>query len=244
MIGVIFSQRYLRGSDDVPIIIGVLILFLVITIISVIYNKKMREKRRKEMEELSGKIGFSFTDHPFEDFPSSFSNFNLFKIGYAKKTENVLEGTFDDIRLQIFDYQYTVSSGKSSHTHYHTVFCAYVDDFSLPGFELRREGFFDKMGDMLGFKDIDFDSHPDFSNRYLLKGSDEEEIRRLFSPKVLEYFEKRSEDISVEADGNKIVVYSTATTGWGNETPTEQIPAFYKEVTLIVRILRDAALTF
>ncbi len=243
--GIIFSQVYMRGSGDFPIIIGMIILFLCITVISVIYNKKMREKRRKDMEALSSQIGFAFTDHPVEDLPTSFSGFNLFKIGYDKKAENLLEGTFDNIKLRIFDYRYTVSSGRSSHTHYHTVYCAYVDDFSLPGFELRQEGFFDKVGDMFGFKDIDFGSHPDFSNRYLLKGADEAEIRRLFSPKVLEYFEKRNENISVEAAGDRIVIYSTAaTSSWTNETPTDQIPAFYKEVTLIVRILRDAALTF
>lgn len=239
-----FSQIYMRGSEDFPIMIGIVIIFLAITVISIVYTRKVREKRRKDMEEFSGKIGFSYTSQPTEDSMSSFSNFGLFKMGYDRKAENLLEGIFDNITLKIFDYRYTVSSGKSSHTHYYTVFCAFIDDFSLPGFELRKEGFFDKVGDVLGFRDIDFDSHPDFSKRYLLKGTDEAEIRRIFSPKVLEYFEKRNEDISVEASGDKVVIYSTAVTGWGNEIPTDQIPAFYKEVTLIVRILRDASLTF
>ena len=243
--GFIFSHIYLRGSGDAPFIIGMVILFLIIVVVSMIYNKKIREKRRREMEALASSIGFSFTDNPLENLPESFSDFSLFKMGYSKVAENVLEGTFDDIKIKVFDYHYTVSSGKSSHTYYHTVYCAYVDDFSLPAFELRQEGFFDKVGDMLGFKDIDFDSHPDFSKRYLLKGADEAEIRRLFSPKVLEYFEKRNENLSVEASGDRLVVHFTAaTSAWTNETPTDQIPAFYKEVTLIVRILRDAALTF
>lgn len=245
MTNILLSQIYMRRSGELPIIIGVFTVTLIIIIVSAIHNKKMREKRRKEMEALAENIGFSFLAQPLEDIPAAFSAFNLFRMGYSKKAENVLEGSFDNIRLKIFDYQYTVSSGRSSNTYFFTVFCAYVDDFTLPDFELRQKGFFDKTGDMFGFKDIDFDTHPDFSNRYLLKGSDETEIRRLFSQKVLEYFEKRNADFSIEGSGDRIVIYPTAGSGgWGCEIPTAQIPPYYKEVTLIVRILRDAALTF
>ena len=45
----------------------------------------------------------------------------------------------------------------------------------MPGnvvdFEMRPENLLNKIGAALGRQDIDFDSNPEFSRRYLLRGS-------------------------------------------------------------------------
>ena len=218
---------------------------IIVVVISTIAHNKARKKRREDMGALAEKISFSYSEKDIEGIPENFSAFQLFNKGHGREAENVLEGEFDGINLKIFDYHYTVSSGRSSHTYYHTVFCAYIYDFSMPKFELRPEGIFDKVGDFLGFKDIDFDSHPDFSNRYFLKGENEEEVRKLFTPKVLEYFEKKQENFVLEAFNDRLLIYSTqASGGYTFEMATDNIPQFYKEVSFIVRIFRDSALTF
>ena len=70
-----------------------------------------------------------------------------------------------------------------------------------------------KLCEMLGLKDIDFDSHPQFSKDYLLKGADEAAVRRCFHPAVLTFFEQHTgkrQWVATEGLGS-ILVYSSAT---------------------------------
>jgi hypothetical protein len=55
---------------------------------------------------------------------------------------------------------------------------------SLPEFELRSENMFHKIGKAFGCQDINFESHPEFSKRYLLRGADEEAVRTFFTPEM------------------------------------------------------------
>jgi len=71
---------------------------------------------------------------------------------------------------------------------------------------LRPEGLMHKIGSLFGYQDIDFDSHPNFSKHYLLRGSDEEAIRELFDDDLLSFFETQ-EKVCVEADGHDLIIY-------------------------------------
>ena len=64
------------------------------------------------------------------------------------------------------------------------------DELRLPSFSLKPEGFLHRLVASLGLQDINFDTHPEFSRMYQLQGSDEESVRELFQPGVLEYFEQ------------------------------------------------------
>jgi hypothetical protein len=54
--------------------------------------------------------------------------------------------------------------------------------------------------------EIKFDSHPQFSNRYWLRGKDKLGIRHIFQPQVLSYFESIS-DFAVEGGGNYLFIH-------------------------------------
>ena len=71
---------------------------------------------------------------------------------------------------------------------------------------MRPEGMFDKIASVLGFQDIDFESHPTFSKMFVLKSSEEEAIRKYFSPRILEFFETQK-GISVEAAHGALFFY-------------------------------------
>ena len=79
-------------------------------------------------------------------------------------------------------------------------------DLSLPSFELRPEHMFHKIGQALGYQDIDFDSHPTFSKQFLLRGPNEAAIRDFFTPELLEFFESHP-GVSVEAAGDRMIFY-------------------------------------
>ena len=68
-------------------------------------------------------------------------------------------------------------------------------------------GLIQKLGNSLGSSDINFPSHPEFSRKYQLGGEDETAVRQLFHPEVLEFFESQGRGVSLEASGNRFILY-------------------------------------
>ncbi|MCK4820866.1 hypothetical protein KA005_34185, partial [bacterium] len=123
---------------------------------------------------------------------------------------NVLERGDSDGRITIFDYKYTVGSGKSSHTYKQTVVYFQSDDLALPDFALRPERIFHKIGSVFGYQDIDFETSPEFSRHYLLRGVNETAIRNLFGMDVLAYFEReKSKKMCVEGNDKHLIYYKS-----------------------------------
>ena len=58
----------------------------------------------------------------------------------------------------------------------------------------------------LGFQDIDFDDHPEFSSKFVLQGSSEPQIREYFNQETLDFFTARP-DICVEAQSGTLFYY-------------------------------------
>jgi MFS superfamily sulfate permease-like transporter len=60
---------------------------------------------------------------------------------------------------------------------------------NYPKFFMMPETIIDRLTDLISSDDIDFDTHPKFSNQYILKGEDEGAIRQFFTPALLSFFE-------------------------------------------------------
>ena len=75
------------------------------------------------------------------------------------------------------------------------------DSLRLPNFKMRPEHFFDKVGAAMGFQDIDFDEHPEFSKSFVLQGEDEQAIRAFFDTEMLEFLAQRKGSYIESAPG-------------------------------------------
>jgi hypothetical protein len=171
---------------------GKLFLLLVFVTLGVLafgvmlYYREMR--RREDLQNVAGKLGFSFCPEGDPHLLGKFGQFHLFSQGRSRKVRNVMRGEIQDIAVSLFDYRYTTGSGKHSHTHAQTVVLFESERLALPFFTLRPEGFFHKMAGAFGYEDIDFDGSPAFSDAYLLKGTHEDLIRAIFEPQVRAYY--------------------------------------------------------
>ena len=105
----------------------------------------------------------------------------------------------------IIDYSYTTGSGRNSSTVSQTVAAYCTNEVSIASFELRPEHIFHKIRQAFGSKDIDIESYPEFSKRYLLRGDDEPAVRNCFTPAVLDLLD-REHGWSIEASGQWMVV--------------------------------------
>lgn len=213
----------MSSHDVIPFIIfaGFLALMAVIITASIKYAKK----RTRELTEVAQQIGFRFVGKNWSGPPLSSQP----RISLLQRTRgrfsNVMTGSSGGLQISLFDYTYPM--GKSSVTQ--TV-ATFFQDLPLPPFALRPENFFDRIGDAIVHNDIDFDSNPEFSRRYLLKSPDEAGTRRLFTPSLLTYLEQFQTNWCVEGTGQTLIVYRG-----GRPLSPSEVPAFLEETSGIAR---------
>jgi hypothetical protein len=187
---------------------------IVAVIVWIIVAQIRARKRTQALQVTAQEIGFTFGDEDWEDQSQAPQlETALFDRGHSRKFDNVMSGSYSGFRVSLFDYSFTTGGGKSSHTWTQTV-AAFTQELSLPDFALRPEGFFDRIGEALVHKDIHFDSHPDFSHRYHLRGSDPEKIRELFSPALLTFCEGLAPEDKwhIEGNGTALILYRSDAT--------------------------------
>ena len=185
----------------------VLIPIAIIVIAVIIYYVYQSVKQRREaLQEIATALGFSFESKADMKTIGLADGLHLFNQGHNKRLRNVMHRLSDGVQMTIYDYQYTTGGGQSSHTHIQTVFQFQSERLKLPGFTLCPEHVFHKIGKAFGYQDIDFEAFPEFSSKYLLRGKDEDDIRKLFNQELIAQFEK-GDKLSVEASGNIIICY-------------------------------------
>ena len=165
--------------------------------------KTLDKKRTEGMKNYAMQRGFAFVDRPNI---SEFQRFKVFSKGHGKIAKNMLRGTKNNKEIQIFDYKYTIGYGKNQRTYNQSVFVAKLNKV-LPDFTLGPENFFHKIGDLFGFKDIDFQMYPKFSKKYLLKGDSVASIKSIFNSDVIHFFENKEFRYNVEVQGNMALIY-------------------------------------
>lgn len=154
------------------------------------FGVQQQKKRMLAMQAAAERLGWRFQPKPAFAVVPGLERFGLFNEGHSRQTRNLLEGEKDGHRVAVFDYTYVVGAGKSQSVFRQTVVHVHAPGLALPGFVLRPEHIFHRIGEMFGYRDIDLEVDPDFSKRYLLRGQDEAAIRAAFDPMVREFYDR------------------------------------------------------
>ncbi|MEM9368862.1 MAG: hypothetical protein AAGD07_22955 [Planctomycetota bacterium] len=171
---------------------------------AVIVSRKRAQVRREELSEKAKDLGMEFRVDGDTRLQEELNPLGFFQTGHSKKLTNLMQAETEIASMHAFDYAYTTGSGKNQTHHTHSVLAISSDQVALPPFQMRPEGFFDRVGAKLGMQDIDFESHPRFSELFVLKSVDDEGTRRFFDAKLLTEFESR-EGLRLEAERNWFV---------------------------------------
>lgn len=168
---------------------------------------------KNERTELLGQTAFSlqmdFEEKDEYGMIALLRDFQLFKQGGSKKITNILTkktGLLEE-KISIFDYKYTISTGKSARTFQQTVFFIQSKKLAMPEMLMKPEHFFHRVGQWLGMQDIDFEEHPGFSSNYLLQGEDEARIRRTMGNEHIMRFFTVEKDWTLESIGYFMILY-------------------------------------
>ncbi len=131
------------------------------------YTWKADQKRRAALRAWATVHGWTYEDR--NDTVCRGLDDEPFRSGGARKTSSVMTGLFGGRPAMVFGYQYTQSSGKSSTTYFFRVFVVSMPCF-VGDFEIKPEGVFAKLGNKLGFADVQLESD-DFNRAYRLTAS-------------------------------------------------------------------------
>ena len=185
-----------------------LLLIGLILIGSVGFNIYRSRRRTESVKAIAPPLGLEFLGEGNALIPPVVWNFSLFSKGRLRRVRNVLSREEEDIQIFLFDYSYTMNSSKRKKTHRYTVALLRVNGLHLPAFSLVPETLWHKVTGMFGYQDIDFDAYPNFSEKYLLQGSDEYGIRSLFNHWVISFYEGKHH-VGTEGLGNALIYYRT-----------------------------------
>ena len=159
-------------------------------------------KRDVELKRYADSKGFNY--NPGSIFGYEFRNFKLLSNLTVDRAHNIIMGP----NFQIADVEGKERLNLEGGNVGLTAFVMPKTD--KPLFRLGNLSFFDSIQELFAPKDIRFESHPDFSDYYLLTSDQEEETRKLFTPEVLDYLEKHR-DYKIEVNDQFILIFRNQT---------------------------------
>ncbi len=214
------------------IVVAAAAVALVITLIVAV--RRADKARTQRMQDVSATLGFSFESEGNLEQIKAVADVPLFNRGHSKRVKNVLTGRSAETDVTLFDYRYTVGHGKNAHTSNQTV-ALFRGVSRMPDLQMAPENFFfDKLNKVLGHQDIDFDSSPEFSSRYTLRGPDETAIRTAFTADALSYFAAHK-GWTIEAQSGNVAIYRA-----GERVKPEELPVFLEQARTMVGALTSS----
>jgi hypothetical protein len=184
----------------------------------VLYFDRLRSKK---IEAVAQSLGLTFRLKPTEADTALPAGSYLANEGHGHSVSNVLEAArSDELNFTLFDYQYTIGTGRSACTYNQTVTKMQSALFHLPQFILFPETFFAKMGKMFGKSDINFPESPEFSRKFVLRGDDEAAIWELFNPALRQALEAHDR-LTIEGVGELLFIFRAGRRSKPAELPAE-----------------------
>jgi hypothetical protein len=180
-------------------------IFAILAIILGIISSQAEKKRSAELALFAQSAGLqtmfvSDFDSPYTStwFPSLFSDsstnysildrfngFQPFGEGHSIRMRNLMAGSRDGLDWYMFDYYYTVGSGKNS-TSYHYAITAARVPMTFPQLTLKPENLLTEIGEHLGLRELKFEVD-EFNRRYFVTCSDEKRAYDILCPQTIEF---------------------------------------------------------
>ena len=188
--------------------IAIFVIFALLIIGGAIYNHYQSEKRRDALRALALQNGWRFSESQ-ESIEGRFPAFACLQRGDDRYAYNLLEGGLTQGEMCGFDYHYETESTDSkgrrqTDDHY---FSALAIDTGLPlkPLLIRSENFFDKIGGLFGYDDIDFES-AEFNRRFCVKAEDRRWAFDVIHQSTMEFL-LAAPEFTIQFGGSTIMAY-------------------------------------
>jgi hypothetical protein len=167
---------------------------------------QQERKRRRLLRAWARAKGFTMHGHARRGWEKEYPAFKLFDRGRSRHTSLHLEGEVDGRRARCLDYRYTTGSGKNRKTHRYSIVIVDTGSPVIP-LAIRREHVFDRMGEVFGHDDIDFESS-EFSRRFHVSAADRKWAYDVIHTGTMDYL-LTLPPVTIEFGYAEIAVYVT-----------------------------------
>jgi len=182
----------------------VIVVVLVAVVVLIIYGIYASGKRRKELAGWALSKNLFFIAGKNSDFDSKYPGFDCLQKGHERYACNVMKGDFAGREFVGCDYHYVTGYGKSSR-EYDISLVIIKSPILLEQLLIRPETFSDKLAELIGFSDINFES-AEFSRKFYVKSTDKKWAYDIIHPRMMEFL-LASPEFSVQFDLLSVIVY-------------------------------------
>jgi hypothetical protein len=168
--------------------IVIFVIIIVLVAVGIWYGWYAKQKRREALARMAASLGLTYERE--DPFGLVGLPFELMERGDGQGVENVMAGTWQSVALKEFDYWYytesTDSKGNTSKS-YHYFSCAVTEvPIDAAALTISHENVFTRIGDHLGFEDIQFESE-DFNRAYRVKSKDQKFATDLVDARMMQW---------------------------------------------------------
>ncbi|MFK8057145.1 MAG: SulP family inorganic anion transporter [Saprospiraceae bacterium] len=177
--------------------------------------------RQARLQNLANEKDYQFTNR-VDWNTSALRNFHFFEIRPLERKSNSIKSTYQDLGIswEIADVTFSEGAGFNAEVFTATVMMLKLNK-PVPIFTMEKEGVIDKIFDRVmafsGYKDIDFEMYSDFSNRFLVMGNNEAEIRSFFTADMIRFFDDH-QIYHLESSGDALLIFDKVKLARTDET--------------------------
>ena len=227
----------LPTNEFVPMEMAPMIVLIIcvaaVVLVSLAVHLRNERRRTANFREMAESLGMAYRDDLRAGLRDKIGSLRLMNRGHSRKVRNVMLAETEAAVMTIFDYQYTTGGGNNSNTQRLTVVAMESDALTGPAFELWPEGWWSRVGSKFGMQDIDFESNPEFSQSYVLRGEDEPAVREFFSERRLQFFADRPGRKVEQANGVLIV--------FDSRKSADEVSALMQDAVEMLEVLKQPA---
>ncbi|MBI5093427.1 MAG: hypothetical protein HZB26_13425 [Candidatus Hydrogenedentes bacterium] len=192
---------------------------IVLGIAAMVWNYLQEKKRREAFQFLAQKLGLRYAARD-PSIEYRYGYLHALQQGERRYAFNILQGAFQSHPVCTFDFHYethsTDSKGRRTTTHHYFSFFVLEQPLPFPELRIYPEGLLSKLGQLVGFQDIDFES-AEFSNAFVVKSDDKKFAYDICHQRMMEYL-LAHRDISLEIKSQSVAM------GFNNRLDPQAIP--------------------
>jgi hypothetical protein len=145
------------------------------------YLGHLEKRRRERVIALAKELGLELNWQLPDEDQTRFRPFEISSKGRNQRTAMTLVADNGQTRISLFDYSFVTGSGKHQTTNNLTVAMCRDARLQSPALKVEPASFLSRMGTLVGYQDIDISEDPEFSKAFLVRGEEEEAIRRFLT---------------------------------------------------------------
>jgi carbonic anhydrase len=185
-------------------------------------------RRQKMLRLYATEFRFNFYPREIEDH-GEFFGFDYFRNKLVHLLRNRLQNSpenwlWADVHFEDYDFY-------GNALRHASMLVIPLNKTTAP-FVLDKESLLDRVAYLAGFKDINFDLHPDFSQRFKLKGENEKDIRKFFQGPLISFLENHKQ-YHIECNGKALLIFDKDRVATISET--KQMVNFAEQLTEVLK---------